>query len=525
MKRRIRTIFILMTLCILGIYVFQAYWLYNTYSVHQQQFMQTAVDALLTALEKRQAADARLLFRGSVTTDQGGQEVSTDTPGVATPWSGIPWSGIPEQPDKKEERVIYRRLSLPDSGPDRVFVVNEEQNLFHVPGADTVTQKVKLNVITFQRQGLPDSITRVLSADSLASRISRRIMYDWADTPFHLHQMNSVYRAELKLRNVETDFRLDTLQLRPLKAGVSAFEEKQYVEYPVQLHPVPVNPVRNLFIQASFQKPVPYILSKMSWLLLGSFVLLVLTTGCFLYMLFTILRQKKLSEIKNDFINNMTHELKTPLATVSAAVEAMQAFGALNDAQKTQLYLQVSRNELQRLSDLVEKVLHMAVEEKGELSLAIELINPNELIQEIVEQHRMKATKSVDFILDASSDPTWIRADRLHMGNTIHNLIDNAIKYSPEPVTIRINSRGEPQGWRFSIADNGIGIPKMYQQAIFERFFRVPTGNLHQVKGFGLGLAYVRQVVEKHGGCIEVHSEVAQGCEFVLWLPAERNNF
>jgi two-component system, OmpR family, phosphate regulon sensor histidine kinase PhoR len=511
MKRRIRTIFVLMTLCIVGINVFQGYWLYNTYSVHQQQFMQTAVDALLTSLEKRQVADARLLFQGLTTADKGVRDVSTpERPGVATP-------------DKKEKQVIYRHFRLPGNGPERVFLMDEEHNL--KAGTDTLTQKVRLNVVTFQHKGLSDSITRVLPADSLASRISQRIMYDWADTPFHLRQMDSAYRAELRLRNVETDFRLDTLQLSPPKEGVSVFDEKPYAEYPIQLHPVPVNPVRNLFVRASFRKPVPYILSKMSWLLLGSFLLLVLTTGCFLYMLFTILRQKKLSEIKNDFINNMTHELKTPLATVSAAVEAMQSFGALNDAQKTQLYLQVSRNELQRLSDLVEKVLHMAVEEKGELTLEMELINSTELIQEIVEQHRMQAAKSVEFELDAPSDQAWIRADRLHIGNTIHNLIDNAIKYSPDPVTIRISSRGEPLGWRFSIADNGIGIPKTYQRAIFERFFRVPTGNLHQVKGFGLGLAYVRQVVEKHGGFIEVHSEVAQGCEFVLWLPTERKIF
>ncbi len=257
----------------------------------------------------------------------------------------------------------------------------------------------------------------------------------------------------------------------------------------------------------------------MSWLLAGSLLLLLLTTGCFLYMLSTILRQKKLSEIKNDFINNMTHELKTPLSTVSAAVEAMLSFGALNDARKTQLYLTVSKNELQRLSDLVEKVLNMAVEEKRELTLETEVVNSAELIREIVAHHRIKAPKPVEFVVETSQEDQWIRVDRMHISNTINNLIDNAIKYSRERVTIRINSRKESKDWRLAVQDNGIGIPKSYQRAIFDQFFRVPTGNLHQVKGFGLGLSYVRQVVEKHGGHIEVHSEPARGSEFVMWLP------
>jgi signal transduction histidine kinase len=236
-------------------------------------------------------------------------------------------------------------------------------------------------------------------------------------------------------------------------------------------------------------------------------------------MLSTILRQKKLSEIKNDFINNMTHELKTPIATVSAAVEAMLSFGALENAQKTQLYLNVSRNELQRLSDLVEKVLHMAVEEKKELELHPEPVNLSELIKDIVTHQQLKASKPVQFEVDLPSEIPPVYVDRLHMANTINNLIDNAIKYSHEQVTIRIKSYVEAQGWLLSVQDTGIGIPKPYQQAIFDRFFRVPTGDLHQVKGFGLGLSYVKQVVEKHGGQIEVHSEPAQGSEFTLRFP------
>ncbi len=244
---------------------------------------------------------------------------------------------------------------------------------------------------------------------------------------------------------------------------------------------------------------------------------LALTTACFWLMLSTILRQKKLSEVKNDFINNMTHELKMPLATVSAAVEALQNFGALHDAAKTQTYLAISRTELQRLSDLVEKVLHTAVDERQPLKLVPEAVQPAALVAEIVARHQLQAAKPVQF--DVQVDAAPVQLDRLHLGNVLNNLIDNAIKYSREAVTITIRGRQEATGCHLSVADNGPGIDPGYQDAIFDQFSRVPTGNLHNVKGFGLGLYYVRQVVERHGGRIAVRSGPGRGSEFALWIP------
>ena len=183
--------------------------------------------------------------------------------------------------------------------------------------------------------------------------------------------------------------------------------------------------------------------------------------------------------------------------------EALQNFGALNDPAKTQAYLSISRTELQRLSDLVEKVLNIAVDERQQLELSPEPVQPAELVAEIVARHQLQASKPVKF--DVQLAPaTAVQFDRLHMGNVINNLIDNAIKYSKEAVTITIRGRQEPTGWHLTVADDGPGIEAGYQEAIFDRFFRVPTGNLHNVKGFGLGLYYVRQVVERHGGRIGV---------------------
>jgi signal transduction histidine kinase len=237
-------------------------------------------------------------------------------------------------------------------------------------------------------------------------------------------------------------------------------------------------------------------------------------------MLRTILKQKRLSEVKNDFINNMTHELKTPIATVSAAVEALQNFNALSDQRKTQTYLDISKNELQRLSDLVEKVLHIAAEEKEDVELFREETDLNEIIDNILSNHQLKANKLIQVRYDNNLAGKSVLIDKVHLGNAINNLVDNAIKYSKEPVQLYIQTSLENGILKIKVKDNGIGIPRVYHHNIFDKFFRVPTGDLHNVKGFGLGLSYVQKIVTMHGGSIHVHSEPDKGSEFTIIIPS-----
>jgi signal transduction histidine kinase len=257
----------------------------------------------------------------------------------------------------------------------------------------------------------------------------------------------------------------------------------------------------------------------MFWLLLATVLLVGCTSYCFGYMLHTILKQKKLSEIKNDFINNMTHELKTPITTVSAAVQALQHFDALRDTARTRSYLDMAEKQLQRLSGLVEKVLDTAASEKEELVLHPEKVNLAELLEEVVNIHKLNASKPVSFDIYISLPDPEIMADKTHLGNALSNLVDNAIKYSKEKAEISIRCRKQGNDLMIRIRDKGIGIPKAYQHNIFEKFFRVPTGNLHDVKGFGLGLSYVRSVITRHHGTIRVQSEEGKGTEFIIILP------
>jgi two-component system phosphate regulon sensor histidine kinase PhoR len=254
-------------------------------------------------------------------------------------------------------------------------------------------------------------------------------------------------------------------------------------------------------------------------LLEGSVLLLVLTSGCFVLVLHTMVAQRKLAEAKNDFINNMTHELKTPLTTVAAAVETLERFGLQADPEKVKMYFRISQMELRRLADLVDKVLTIASKERQALVLHPEPVHPAELVQAAVHRHQLQGGKPVHFEVDVAPTDV-VQADRLHLDGVINNLIDNALKYSKAHVTIALRSRRTAGGWQLTVQDDGIGIASSYQAAVFDRFFRVPTGNLHAVKGFGLGLYYVRQVVERHGGRISVRSEPGRGSAFTLWLPA-----
>ncbi|MET7253899.1 sensor histidine kinase [Dyadobacter fermentans] len=482
-NRRIRSIFWLMTACIVAINAFQGYWLLTTYRLNRQQFANVVQDALFQVIEGQQLDHARILMRE--------QNVPSKPPG----------GNIPDQPPggnppkkapggvARDARVVVRRLGVRSGEASRFYYQFNNDSVIVAP------------------------------ADTLARRISRFVVQEWKEGgKVDMKKIYAAYQSELARRDIQASFLLDTLYILP-KAGannVIIFNGlRRQSDDRFRTLPLPINPVRHLFVQATFETPVPYLLRRMAWLLGCSLLLLLLTTGCFVFMLRTILRQKRLSDIKNDFINNMTHELKTPIATVNAAVDALLNFGALNDPRKTEEYLHISQNNLQRLSDLVEKVLNLAVEEKQEFEFRTEPVSLAEILCELAASHRIKAAKTVVFNMHIPFG-TMVQVDRMHFANVINNLIDNAIKYSYDRVTISFNYEQESHGWQLTVADNGIGIPKAYQASVFNRFFRVPTGDLHQVKGFGLGLAYVRQVVEKHGGSISLASEPGKGSAFVL---------
>jgi len=295
------------------------------------------------------------------------------------------------------------------------------------------------------------------------------------------------------------------------------------------LDPFPEDPEGNT-VTMGFSKPISYqlrfdntrwyLLKRISQPILISAFLLGVTSLSFLLLYRNLKQQQKLARLKNDFISNMTHELKTPIATVSVAIEALRRFDALEDLQRTNEYLDISANEMQRLSMLVDKVLKLSMFENREISLNKEQFDLRELARGVLVSMKLQfENKRATTALKTTGHNFIITADKLHMTSVLYNLLDNALKYSIKEPEILIHIIDHKQYLEIRVTDNGIGIEKEYKNKIFEKFFRVPSGNRHNIKGYGLGLSYVSHIVQRHMGFIEVESEVNKGSTFSIKLP------
>jgi len=248
---------------------------------------------------------------------------------------------------------------------------------------------------------------------------------------------------------------------------------------------------------------------------------MALILGCFGFVMLAFVQQKKLSDMKTDFINNMTHELKTPIATIAIASEALQDDHVRADLQRVERFVGVIHEENKRLASHVETVLQAAQMERGELQLALAETNIHDLVETAVESLALQLEqKQGQLLCRLEATKAELIADETHLTNVIFNLLDNAMKYSPERPHITITTRNTAQHLVLTVEDRGLGMSKEAQKHVFEKFYRVPTGNRHDVKGFGLGLSYVQSIVEAHGGSVSVQSELGKGSRFELLLPA-----
>lgn len=239
----------------------------------------------------------------------------------------------------------------------------------------------------------------------------------------------------------------------------------------------------------------------------------------------TMLRQKKLGEIKNDFINNMTHEFKTPIATISLAVDAMKNEKVLQDREKMGYFSAIIKEENQRMNRQVETILKASQLEKQEVELNMQPLHAHEIIKDVVDNFVLQLQEKggkAELMLNATND--LVMADEVHFSNMINNLIDNAVKYSKEntPLLLKITTQSNGRNLTIRVEDNGIGMNKETVKRVFERFYRAHTGNLHNVKGFGLGLSYVKTVVEAQEGEIKVDSVLGRGSIFTIDLPLKK---
>ncbi len=264
---------------------------------------------------------------------------------------------------------------------------------------------------------------------------------------------------------------------------------------------------------------------SLGWMIVFSALFTAIIIAAFFITVKTLLNQKKMSEIKSDFINNMTHEFKTPLATISLAVDALRNDKVHSDKTKWQYFNNIIKEENKRMNKHVETILQAALMEKQEFKLNFVSLHLHELIYNVTKNFQLQLQEKnskIEYLLNAGNDV--IEADEVHFSNVISNLIDNAIKYSKENLTIKIITHSTEKFVVLQIQDNGIGMSKETVKRVFEKFYRAHTGNLHNVKGFGLGMSYVKSVIDEHKGKIKVESVLGKGSTFTIEIPHAANH-
>ena len=273
------------------------------------------------------------------------------------------------------------------------------------------------------------------------------------------------------------------------------------------------------YFGVQFPNRAAHIINQMGIWSFSSIVLLTVITF-FAYTLFVILKQKRLSEVQKDFINNMTHEFKTPIATIAVSAEVLKDANIVNQPERLRNYAGIIERENVRLKQQVERVLQMARLDKEDIGLKKEQLDIHQVVQDSIRNYAMALEERKGTLdCDLAATQSQIQGDKFHLTSVLNNLIDNAIKYCREIPSISIHTFNRNDGCIIEVRDNGIGISPENQRRIFQKFYRVPTGNVHDVKGFGLGLSYAKTIVEAHGGEISLQSELGMGCSFRIYIP------
>ncbi len=424
--------------------------------------------------------------------------------------------------------------------------------------ADTLIRMVR---ISLPRKQMPDSVkkllARIVSVVQQKSSNSRLIVSLNADSTknftfypnksdtniilptIYLKKINAKVKSKPILKKAAADtlitFSITQDLLRKVDV-VKAFREKLFksaINLPFEVSEQPKNKtpiVRSgmmvegisyskIFL-ANFNNYEGYLFQKIIPQTLFSLFLITVTAGAFWLIFSNLQQQKRLTLLKNDLISNITHELKTPISTVSVAIEALRSFGGLQNPELTKEYLEISKNELNRLSILVDDVLKMAILEQQQPNLNLSEIDLKNMLERVLNTLKLTfENRQAKVKFETYGQDFTFLGDEIHLTNVVYNLLDNALKYNTNTPEITVTLAKKPNHFTLNFADNGNGIPKEFQKKIFEKFFRVPTGNTHNTKGYGLGLSYVKTIVEQHKGTINLVSTQGVGSEFEMTFP------
>jgi two-component system, OmpR family, phosphate regulon sensor histidine kinase PhoR len=476
MKQKITVISILMALCVTAIAALQFKYSYTAYRASVITFKKESNEAFKEAVDSAKAIHRERAI-------EAGRKWFMDTTNVVI-------SSRWERGDKQTRFILKQK----EDNKDYQYYISSPD----IPvKLDSVTPEMKAKVVNAIMGSVRDQLSinmLVYTTEGMAKAVS----HVYYDTPIDNKLVEEQYRLALKRKEIMLPFSLNCAQKH--KTGYITEKVNASISKPN-------------WIYACFDNTDIYLLERLKWVIATSVVLILITLGCFWYAVRTLFGQERFSRLKDDFISNMTHEIHSPLSSVIITAEAMKEFDMTKEERDS--YADIILHQSKKLSLLADEILAGAKLEKKGINLN-DRVNLNSLLTDMATIYREKA------IVDYMGEDVIVRGNKSHLERVIANILENAIKYNEadeSKITIQSSIKGKTL--EINIADNGPGIPDPYKAKVFEQFYRIPTGNVHNVKGYGLGLSYVKKVVEAHKGSIAVKDNNPSGSIFIIRIPYE----
>lgn len=492
MKINLKRIFAIISILVLATICLQVYWNYKNYSSNKDRLRNEVQIAYDKSLETYFEEDSKETFISVISKDSTTKvedlirEIKLDSK------FGKQFSK-PKKADSINSNVSYEFMETDgkqnntNSFEKKAIKVEEISSIKILKGKKAMDSIEGL-------EDFPSKITMSFKNDSIKYKM-----------------LDSIFKVELNRKNIALKY-----EIKHLKNDTLFYTYlKSKVKLPLQIIPNSAYFKNKETLNLNYDYSNGLLIKRIGNELLLSLLFSLAVIGCLFFLLYIIKKQKKIDEIKNDFINNITHEFKTPITTIATALEGMSTFNPENDLEKNQKYIAMSFNQLHRLENMVEKILETATLNADELQLNLVEINLVSFIANIIEKHRDISKKQIIFKFE--KEELFINSDSFYLENAISNLIDNAVKYGGDKINIEVYSKNK---FIFiKIKDNGNSILKSQEKLIFEKFYRIPKGNIHDVKGYGIGLYFAKTIIEKHLGTIELST--INETIFTIKLPYE----
>jgi two-component system phosphate regulon sensor histidine kinase PhoR len=508
-----------MTIALTGLLGIQIYWISNALAVEEMRFDANVNSALQAAVKTINMKETAHVFVKKFANED---NVVLLAPDGEHAQSRIVWN-------TKRKEVVSRYVNVSE---DSVIGINVKYN--EVISGDSTKGKIEIiaedhdsgHENRFIKYVSPDIDTVIIEQNKLVEEVVADLITFREGTiiteRLNEFELEGILNDELKNKGINAEYNFGLMNNENEFTVIdSAHNHENLSVSPYKVPLYPDNIVRSgLYLIVSFPGKMTYIVKSISSVLGISILLILVITGLYYKTVKLLFHQKKVVEIKNDLINNITHEFKTPISTISLACEALNEPKLAADTNSISRYSGMIKEENDRLTELVENLLNTAALEKGEFELEKEESDLHEILSDVIKAHQVKLEQTKGQIFsnfDASK--SIINIDPFHIENVFNNLIDNAIKYTKGEPSVKVSTSNDNDGMAITVKDNGIGISKGDLRKIFDTFYRVPTGNIHDVKGNGIGLSYVKKMIEVHNGTIEVKSQLNKGSEFTIKLP------